>query len=109
MDRVNTNIKELEEIIVLLKNQLAVDKKTVETLEANQYWLTFLDSRGNGVWDWNAITDEVIYSKGWKSMLGYEDVEIKNSFNEWEQLIHPEDKVSVTLSLKRYGRIKFGL
>ena len=45
----------------------------------------------DGLFDWNLETNEIIYSTGWKKMLGYEDHEIKDEFSEWERLTKPED------------------
>lgn len=45
----------------------------------------------DGLWDWDIVNDTVFFSSKWKSMLGYSDDEIENSFNEWLKRIHPED------------------
>ena len=47
-----------------------------------------------GLWDWNLITNQVIYSKEWKKQIGYEDHEIGNDFEEWESRVHPDDLLS---------------
>ncbi|MEI6876181.1 MAG: ATP-binding protein, partial [Spirochaetota bacterium] len=35
---------------------------------------------------------KVVYSSGWKSMLGYTDEEVRDELSEWERLVHPEDR-----------------
>lgn len=64
-----------------------------EALHASeQRWKFALEGAGDGLWEWDIKTDNVIFSKRWKEMLGYAEDEIANRFDEWEKRIHPEDK-----------------
>jgi PAS domain S-box-containing protein len=49
----------------------------------------------DGLWDWDPQTGEIYYSPQWKAILGYEDHEIGQRIEEWEQRIHPDDRERV--------------
>jgi PAS domain S-box-containing protein len=46
---------------------------------------------GVGVWDWNLETGEVVVDPALKSLLGYEDHELRNHVDDWLKLVHPDD------------------
>jgi two-component system, cell cycle sensor histidine kinase and response regulator CckA len=64
-------------------------------------WQFALEGAGDGLWDWNLKTNEVYYSKQWKAMLGYEEDEIGGTLDDWDRLIHPDEKKSCHESLQR--------
>jgi PAS domain S-box-containing protein len=49
----------------------------------------------DGLWDWGPQTGEIYYSPQWKAILGYEDHEIGQRIEEWEQRLHPDDRERV--------------
>jgi PAS domain S-box-containing protein len=59
--------------------------------ESEFRWKYALEGAGDGVWDWNNETGEIVYSKRWREMLGYGENEIANTTAEWSRLLHPED------------------
>jgi PAS domain S-box-containing protein len=74
---------------IIKQNQARNTKKELEISEKR--WQFALEGAGDGIWDWNPMTNEIYYSKQWKSILGFEEDEITNNFFEWEKRVHPED------------------
>ncbi len=64
----------------------------------NQDWVQYLEAEGLGVWDWDTVKNEVLFSKQWKSMLGYAEDEIGTSFDEFQSRLHPEDNIQDVLA-----------
>lgn len=69
------------------------DRKEAEAaLHANEaLWKLALESAGDGVWDWNLVTDEEYFSTGMKAMFGYEETDDVNLSFELDNSTHPED------------------
>ncbi|MEO0985831.1 MAG: PAS domain S-box protein [Cyanobacteria bacterium J06639_14] len=70
--------------------------------ESEARWQFALEGTGDGVWDWNVQRQTVFYSRQWKTMLGYTDDEVGNHFNNWANLLHPEDKDRCYSDLEKY-------
>ena len=107
----STNLKEetrvIKTVIIILSvfillvliwfiNNIYSRQKVIEEISKRNEVLTeryslALDGTDDGLWDWDLISDEVYFSKKWKSMLGYEDNELKNNLQTWSDLVHPDD------------------
>ncbi len=70
--------------------------------ESEERWQFALEGNGDGVWDWNVVTNEVHFSKRWAEMLGYTPSEIDPHVAEWERRIHPDDKSTVMQTLEQH-------
>jgi PAS domain S-box-containing protein len=57
---------------------------------------------GDGIWDWDLETGAVYYSLRWKGILGYQDHELLNAFQEWEDRLHPEDRERTLAAQRDY-------
>ena len=62
-------------------------------------WKFAIEGSGDGIWDWNPITDDVFFSPQILRKLGYEDGDTIKTISEWQGLIHPEDKARSKASL----------
>jgi PAS domain S-box-containing protein len=61
-----------------------------------------IQGSSDGVWDWDVTTNEVYFSRRWKSLLGYNDQEVEPRFSAWEQLLHPDDRERALASVQAY-------
>lgn len=59
--------------------------------ESEERWKFALESGNQGVWDWYVPEKIIYFSHTWKTMLGYQDDEIKNEQSEFESRVHPDD------------------
>ncbi|WP_282068046.1 sensor histidine kinase [Olleya namhaensis] len=69
-----------------------MEQITEENTLENQKWKFALENSGIGVWDWNAKTNVVIYSKESKKIIGFKDDEIGSEASEWDNRVHREDR-----------------
>ncbi len=82
-------------------NDITEKKRAQEELQLNnERWKLAIEGAGDGVWDWNIPTNEVVFSRRWKEILGYGPDEIANRFEEWESRIHPDDRDAATTELQ---------
>ncbi|MBD2519409.1 diguanylate cyclase [Nostoc sp. FACHB-973] len=82
------------------------ERKQIEAaLKASEErWQYALEGNGDGLWDWNAETNEVFFSRRWKEMLGFADHEIGNTLAEWDQRVHSDDKALVYEEINKHFR-----
>jgi PAS domain S-box-containing protein len=73
-----------------------------ELRENEKRWMLALAGTGDGVWDWNLVTNQSYYSKGWKDMLGYDINDLENNYDTWEKLVHPNDLPDVLNTIDKH-------
>ncbi len=82
---------------------LALAGSMTRALRASQLrWQYALEGAGDGVWDWNNHTGEVVLSRRWKEMLGYAESEVEDSVTSWTNLMHPQDRKRAVQVLRDY-------
>jgi PAS domain S-box-containing protein len=78
-------------------------KKAQEALlESEERFALAVRGTDAGIWDWDLRSNKVYFSARWKSMLGYDDVEITDDFSEWERRVHPEDTDRARTAIRDY-------
>ena len=90
-------------LYVLVRRLIGRHMAAEEALRESQLrWQFALEGAGDGLWDWDAVTNRVVYSQQWKAMLGYAEHEIGDSLTEWETRVHPDDLPRVKAEIKSY-------
>ncbi|MES2353013.1 MAG: PAS domain-containing protein [Pseudomonadota bacterium] len=62
-----------------------------ELIISNERLDLALEGSGDGVWDWNPQTNELICSKRVNEILGYSEQDVCDRYSDWEKRIHAED------------------
>jgi PAS domain S-box-containing protein len=75
---------------------------TNQLRNSEERWKFALEGAGDGVWDWNPQTDEVLFSTSWKAIIGYAEEGLPKTVTTWVEHFHPEDKDSFVLVLHDY-------
>ena len=70
--------------------------------QQQEYWKFALEGGGNGVWDRNVQTGEILHSKRYFEMFGYTEDEAASLLQDWESRVHPDDLPSVKASQQAY-------
>jgi PAS domain S-box-containing protein len=90
--------------IVAVYDDVSIRENTfVKIKESQKRFDLAMKASQDGLFDWNLETNDIYYSPGWKSMLGYEYDEIPNDFSIWESNTHPDD---VKLSWQMIEEVK---
>ncbi len=55
-----------------------------------------------GVWDWDIKNNQLYVATNLKAMLGYTNNEIIPNWEEWQKLIHPDDRERVQVVLENH-------
>lgn len=96
--------QELETLKVLANQamkllELRIERKKLR--ETEQRWKFALEGSGDGVWDWDIHSDTIIFSKQWKEMLGYPESYPISKFEDWRQMVHPDDIAMVLQNIEQ--------
>jgi len=85
--------EEINSLLLELSIRYLIERTKIlrKLRESEERYNLVTRSVSDGLWYWNLETDEIEFSSQWKSMLGYEDSDIRNSTEEWFNRVHPED------------------
>ena len=89
--------------VVEIAQDITARRQAEEALKASEArWQFALEGAGDGVWDWDALSNQVFFSRQWKAMLGYAEQEIGGTLADWEKRVHPDDLPNCLEALARH-------
>jgi len=94
--------------LIVLIPLVAVGIYYVKLKKSEELWKFALEGAGDGVWDWNIQNDVAHFSRQYKEMFGFNDDDINTSIRDWNNRVHPDDKVSMDAAENNYLSGKAG-
>ncbi|MFZ5580463.1 MAG: diguanylate cyclase domain-containing protein [Pseudomonadota bacterium] len=91
--------------VIVAMTDISAERQTIQALdlERKRFQLA-IEGAQDGLWDRDLITNKVFFSDQWKRMLGYDPLEIGDSFAEWESRVHIEDLGRVMEAIQAHLR-----
>ena len=56
-------------------------------------------SANDGLWDWDLRSGQFYSSPRWRTLLGFNDEDLRGSINEWMDRVHPDDRVALQIKI----------
>lgn len=69
---------------------------------SEERWKLALEAAGDGVWDWNVQTGDMLFSKRFEQLFGFEENEYGHHLENWLARLHPDDKQRVMADTQVY-------
>jgi PAS domain S-box-containing protein len=92
---------QLERALRQLADEVAESNRANQALrKSEERFALVARASGDGVWDWNLLTNDVFIAARLKELLGYEDHELENKFATFESHMHPDDRERVLAEVR---------
>ncbi|MFD1292884.1 PAS domain S-box protein [Lutibacter holmesii] len=88
------------------ENELNNAKEKAE--KSDERYRLAVRATGLGIWDWDVSTNKLYLSRYFKQQIGYQNYELENKFETWEEHVHPDDLEKELLKIKNYQKNPVG-
>jgi PAS domain S-box-containing protein len=75
--------------------------KAEEIAKVNQQLTLALSAAKMGIWDWDLLTDLIIWSRGHEQLFGMDIGTFDGTYKAFEAFIYPEDRAAIALAVDR--------
>ena len=93
-------------LLKLLGSSLASGLERIEmhrdVAERNEMRALVVATAHDGMWDFDALKNEIKFSPQWKAMMGYSDEDLAHARPDWRRLIHQDDLARVQAGLREH-------
>ncbi len=101
--RANQNDKK----ILIVARDISGRIKAEQAIRKSENRLAYaLKATNDALWDWDLQTGKVFFSPRYYTMLGYMPDEFPASFENWENLLHPDDKAETKSVIQEHIKNK---
>jgi diguanylate cyclase (GGDEF)-like protein len=84
---------------------LAREREMTQAVKESEERYALVARAGNdGLWDWDLATGTVYYASSWKRMLGRPTTTIGDRPEDWQDLVHPEDRPGLAAAMDELRR-----
>ena len=93
-------VKQAQDLIV--EQNLQRTRAQHELALSEERWKFALEGSGDGVWDRDLQSGEVLFSKRYKELYGYDEHELADGVRPWDDRVHPDDVAQVLADRDAY-------
>ena len=75
----------------IIEDETLLHKAREQAQASEMRFQAALEATGDGLWDWNTVTNQIYFSTKLSTMLGYTPEEWGYTLADWESRVHPDD------------------
>jgi len=93
-------------IVLTMAIDVTEERQATELLKASEERFRIVAQVSNdAIWDWDLLKDNMAWSDGFGKHFGYEDTKSNESWQVWEENIHPDDQADVLQGIEEAIRL----